>query len=102
MMMMMTAFSWQNRDKSILQKLLALGAVLHLLGNMGTTSVFMYTSHLNYPGGEAIYRLHQLYSSEKGSLCIRKTFSVGVIDYRLDRSHFTNLYTSNRQQTNIL
>ena len=59
-------FRWQNKDKSTLQKLLALGAVLHLLGNLATTNVFLYSSHLNYPGGEAIYRLQQLEPPGKG------------------------------------
>ena len=59
-------FRWQNKDKSIFWKLLAVGAVLHILGNIATTSVFMYSSYLNYPGGEALYRLHQLEPLVKG------------------------------------
>ena len=59
-------FRWQNKDKSLFRKLLAIGAVLHILGNIATTGVFLYSSYLNYPGGEAIYRLHQLEPSTKG------------------------------------
>ncbi|XP_052090662.1 probable Dol-P-Man:Man(7)GlcNAc(2)-PP-Dol alpha-1,6-mannosyltransferase isoform X1 [Mytilus californianus] len=45
---------WNNRNKSALQMLLATGAVLHLLGNLIGTGVFLTVSHYNYPGGEAI------------------------------------------------
>ncbi|XP_076090989.1 dol-P-Man:Man(7)GlcNAc(2)-PP-Dol alpha-1,6-mannosyltransferase-like [Mytilus galloprovincialis] len=45
---------WNNRNKSALRMLLAIGAVLHLLGNLVGTGVFLTVSHYNYPGGEAI------------------------------------------------
>ncbi|XP_052282957.1 dol-P-Man:Man(7)GlcNAc(2)-PP-Dol alpha-1,6-mannosyltransferase-like [Dreissena polymorpha] len=51
---------WISKSKSYLQALLALLAVLHIAGNITTTSVFMYTSHSNYPGGVALARLHEL------------------------------------------
>ncbi|XP_023933210.1 dol-P-Man:Man(7)GlcNAc(2)-PP-Dol alpha-1,6-mannosyltransferase [Lingula anatina] len=56
---------WNNRKKSVWSKFLALGACGHLLVNLCTTGAFLYISHLNYPGGTAMYRLHQLEAGNK-------------------------------------
>ncbi|XP_045165621.2 probable Dol-P-Man:Man(7)GlcNAc(2)-PP-Dol alpha-1,6-mannosyltransferase [Mercenaria mercenaria] len=53
---------WINRNKSLFKKLMAFGAVLHICGNICTSGVFLYTSYLNYPGGQALHRLHQIES----------------------------------------
>lgn len=52
--------AWKNRKKSLKSGLFAAFMVLHLLGNIFFTSYILYLSHHNYPGGNAILRLHQL------------------------------------------
>ncbi|XP_060591314.1 dol-P-Man:Man(7)GlcNAc(2)-PP-Dol alpha-1,6-mannosyltransferase-like [Ruditapes philippinarum] len=51
---------WINRNKSLLRKLLAFGALLHICGNILTSGIFLYTSYRNYPGGEALRRFHEI------------------------------------------
>ena len=55
-----------NRKKYLFGQLLALLAVWHILGNICTTILFLYTSHHKYPGGLALYRLHQIEASKTG------------------------------------
>lgn len=52
--------AWRNRKKSCKYALLSTFMVLHLLGNVFFTSCMLYLSHNNYPGGNAIQRLHKL------------------------------------------
>lgn len=58
------AMLWQNKEKSVLRKLLALGSSGMILGNVIITSGFLYVAHNNYPGGDAIQKLHQLEERE--------------------------------------
>ncbi|XP_069142697.1 dol-P-Man:Man(7)GlcNAc(2)-PP-Dol alpha-1,6-mannosyltransferase-like [Argopecten irradians] len=51
---------WMNSSKSKMQKLVAVGAVLHLLGNLSMSAGFLYISRHNYPGGVAMRYFHQL------------------------------------------
>ncbi|KAK3585839.1 hypothetical protein CHS0354_038364 [Potamilus streckersoni] len=53
---------WLNRQKAKVKWLLAVIAAAHILGNVLVTCTFLYISHHNYPGGEAIARLHRLES----------------------------------------
>ncbi|KAL4226476.1 dolichyl-P-Man:Man(7)GlcNAc(2)-PP-dolichol alpha-1 [Mactra antiquata] len=55
---------WINKDKSVLRKFLAVVCMLHMIGNLCTTGIFIYTSYQNYPGGTALYRLHQIESPD--------------------------------------
>lgn len=72
-------FRWNNRNKSFIQKLLALGAVSHLLGNIIATCVFSFVSHNNYPGGVAMMNIHRLESSSTSKLfCITSVLNVMV------------------------
>ena len=61
-----TFYRWINRKKYLFGQLLALLAVWHILGNICTTILFLYTSYDNYPGGLALYRLHQIEASKTG------------------------------------
>ena len=61
-----TFYRWINRKKYLFGQLLALLAVWHILGNICTTILFLYTSHHNYPGGLALYKLHQIEASKTG------------------------------------
>ena len=54
------------RKKYLFGQLLALLAVWHILGNICTTILFLYTSRHNYPGGLALYKLHQIEASKTG------------------------------------
>ncbi|KAK3102542.1 hypothetical protein FSP39_012075 [Pinctada imbricata] len=51
---------WNNRNKSMIQKFCAMFAVSHLLANCATTAISEFVSHQNYPGGQAMYKLHQI------------------------------------------
>ena len=51
---------WISRHKSAAGLLLSLGCAGHLAANLAMTSGLLYVSSLNYPGGEAIHRLHLL------------------------------------------
>ncbi|XP_059155547.1 dol-P-Man:Man(7)GlcNAc(2)-PP-Dol alpha-1,6-mannosyltransferase-like isoform X1 [Physella acuta] len=51
---------WHNKNKTITRKLVAMGAMGLLVGNMVMTSGFLYISHHNYPGGQAMKILHEL------------------------------------------
>jgi hypothetical protein len=47
--------------------MLGLIAALHLVTNVVSTAGFLYVSTLNYPGGEAIVKLHQIESRTTGN-----------------------------------
>ena len=51
---------WNNRSKSLASWLVSLVLIGHLAANMIMSSGLLYISSLNYPGGEAIQKLHQL------------------------------------------
>ncbi|XP_048739717.2 dol-P-Man:Man(7)GlcNAc(2)-PP-Dol alpha-1,6-mannosyltransferase-like isoform X2 [Ostrea edulis] len=51
---------WANRSKSCFKRLVALVAVAHILGNIMSTTIFLFVSHQNYPGGQAMQKFHQL------------------------------------------
>lgn len=51
---------WANRSKSWFKKLVAMAALCHIFGNITCTTVFLFVSHQNYPGGQAMQKLHQL------------------------------------------
>uniref|UniRef100_A0A915EHF7 Mannosyltransferase n=1 Tax=Ditylenchus dipsaci TaxID=166011 RepID=A0A915EHF7_9BILA len=52
--------SWDGRHKSWLKSLVGLGVAGHLLGNVLLTTVLLYASSQNYPGGQALTHLqHQ-------------------------------------------
>ncbi|XP_071546925.1 dol-P-Man:Man(7)GlcNAc(2)-PP-Dol alpha-1,6-mannosyltransferase [Panulirus ornatus] len=53
-------FFWGGREKSGTRQLLALGCALHLLVNVAFTSLLLTISASNYPGGAALYKLHQI------------------------------------------
>ncbi|GFN79851.1 mannosyltransferase [Plakobranchus ocellatus] len=59
------AMLWQNKEKSFLRKLLALGSSCLILGNVVITSGFLVVAHNNYPGGAAIKELHRLEADAK-------------------------------------
>lgn len=56
---------WINKDKSIVQKLFAVIAAGHLIGNFVLTVFLLTVSSTNYPGGVAISRLHRIASPEE-------------------------------------
>ncbi|XP_042229319.1 probable Dol-P-Man:Man(7)GlcNAc(2)-PP-Dol alpha-1,6-mannosyltransferase isoform X2 [Homarus americanus] len=53
-------FFWEGREKSGTRQLLAIGCALHLLVNVAFTTLLLTISANNYPGGAAIYKLHQV------------------------------------------
>ncbi|GAB6029671.1 hypothetical protein CHUAL_005403 [Chamberlinius hualienensis] len=53
-------YLWENRSKSTIRKILAVGAACHILANLAATSLLLYISNLNYPGGQALRHLHYI------------------------------------------
>lgn len=45
---------------------MTLAVIGHLLLNLMMTASFLYVSHLNYPGGAAMHRLHELENGNAG------------------------------------
>ncbi|KAK7068328.1 dolichyl-P-Man:Man(7)GlcNAc(2)-PP-dolichol alpha-1,6-mannosyltransferase [Halocaridina rubra] len=58
-------YFWEGREKSGWRQLFAVGAALHLLGNIVFTTLLLTISSYNYPGGLAMHRLHQIVSREE-------------------------------------
>ncbi|CAH1164474.1 unnamed protein product [Phyllotreta striolata] len=57
---------WENKDKSPIYNLLSLGVMGHLALNVAFTVFLLSVSNANYPGGQAISRLHRLCKDEAG------------------------------------
>lgn len=57
-------YRWENRSKSTIQRLLALGVVSHVLLNSFFTIFLLVIAGVNYPGGVAMARLHWLLEGE--------------------------------------
>jgi len=53
-------FRWINRNKSPLQWLLGMGVWAHLVVNVFLSVFLLMVARVNYPGGEAIIKLHQV------------------------------------------
>lgn len=51
---------WTRRTKSLLYQLSSLALIATTLASFATSFGLLYISSLNYPGGEAIQRLHEL------------------------------------------
>ncbi|XP_074645311.1 dol-P-Man:Man(7)GlcNAc(2)-PP-Dol alpha-1,6-mannosyltransferase-like isoform X2 [Tubulanus polymorphus] len=49
-----------NRRKSLIHSLMALGSCSHVIFNSFAVGIFIFVSHYNYPGGEALVRLQKL------------------------------------------
>ncbi|THX19977.1 hypothetical protein D6D12_10533 [Aureobasidium pullulans] len=56
---------WTRRSKSILYRLLSLGLIASTIASFVSSFSLLYISSLNYPGGEALTRLHELVPSEQ-------------------------------------
>jgi len=51
---------WTRKAKTVWYRLLSLGLVLSTIGSFALSGGLLYISSLNYPGGEALHKLHQL------------------------------------------
>lgn len=50
---------WERRVKSIFMAMCTLVACFHLMGNLFMTHTLLFVSSYNYPGGNALQRLHE-------------------------------------------
>ena len=55
---------WVRRTKSLLYRFFNMLMIVSTLGSFAASLILLYISSLNYPGGEALHRLHQRTSSE--------------------------------------
>ncbi|KAL8850463.1 MAG: hypothetical protein Q9221_004605 [Calogaya cf. arnoldii] len=51
---------WTRRSKSVLYRLLSLALALSVLGSFVASTIMLAISQLNYPGADALNRLHEL------------------------------------------
>lgn len=72
-------YRWANRSKSCFKRLVALVAVAHILGNIMSTTIFLFVSHQNYPGGQAMQKFHQLEKPYRGNLVIDAFISTCIL-----------------------
>lgn len=56
---------WTRRSKTLLYRLLSLGLVCSTLLSFAGSMGLLYISSLNYPGGEALTRLHEIVPNER-------------------------------------
>lgn len=56
---------WTRRSKSIFYRVLSTAMIVFTLGSFITSLGLLYISSLNYPGGEALHRLHELTPAQK-------------------------------------
>jgi len=54
------AWIWTRRSKRVLYRLFSLALIVSTLASFAASILFAYLSSLNYPGGEALTRLHML------------------------------------------
>lgn len=57
---------WTRKNKSALYRALSVFLVITTLASALTSAVLLYISSLNYPGGEALYVLHDIAGAESG------------------------------------
>ena len=57
---------WCERHQSQLRYVIGLSTVLHLLGNVVASCLFLFISRHNYPGGHILWQLHSLESAHAG------------------------------------
>lgn len=62
-----------NRGKSLWHSLFAVFVLLHLLINIIISVFLLYIAGTNYPGGEALQRLHQLESIQNNNNSVHIT-----------------------------
>lgn len=55
---------WIRRSKSLLYRFLSMLMIASTLASFATSLALLYVSSLNYPGGEALHRLHERTSSD--------------------------------------
>ncbi|KAF1355003.1 Alg9-like mannosyltransferase family-domain-containing protein [Delphinella strobiligena] len=60
------AWIWTRRSKTLLYRFLSLLLVTSVLASFAASMALLYISSLNYPGGAALTRLHEVHGLEDG------------------------------------
>ncbi|KAI4716453.1 hypothetical protein E4T48_07325 [Aureobasidium sp. EXF-10727] len=97
---------WTRRSKTLLYRLLSLGLVCSTLMSFAGSFGLLYLSSLNYPGGEALTRLHEVaVSAETGQAWVymdNLACQTGVTRF-LEKGAGSNfMYDKTENQTTLL
>jgi alpha-1,6-mannosyltransferase len=72
--LLLTLCSWRQKGKSWVRWLMAVGLVGLCVANMAATAFFLYVSHLNYSGGQAMASLHATIDPSTGQWALHSVF----------------------------
>ncbi|KAK6639570.1 hypothetical protein RUM43_007843 [Polyplax serrata] len=79
--------AWENRQKSKIQKLMALGFTGHIILNCCFTIFLLMIARVNYPGGVAMAKIHRLASPNENV-----TLHIDNLSAQTGVSRFTQIY----------
>jgi alpha-1,6-mannosyltransferase len=60
-------YIFTRRSRSLINRLLSLLIILSIIGSFAASTIMLGISSLNYPGGEALFKLHELVASSSSS-----------------------------------
>lgn len=79
---------WTRRAKSLMYRLLSLALVTSTLASFALSGGLLYVSSLNYPGGEALHKLHELVPANETGIRVHMdnlACQTGVTRFQEDR-----------------
>ena len=95
---------WIRRSKSTLYRFLNLVMILSTLASFVTSLGLLYVSSLNYPGGEALHRLHQrTVADSQETVCVymgNLACQTGITRFQQIRSSW--IYDKTENETTLL
>lgn len=93
------AWIWNRRSKSVVYKTLSMLMVASTLASYVASLGLLYVSSLNYPGGEALHRLHELVQSPNQSVHLDNlACQTGVTRFLQSRPSWTYDKTEDQDQ----
>jgi alpha-1,6-mannosyltransferase len=71
-------YIFTRRSRSLINSLLSILIVLSIIGSFAASTIMLGISSLNYPGGEALFKLHQIVASSNNSTAEQTRGTVNV------------------------